>query len=557
MQGNKPNMVTNMISKRIDSECLSAYPVQSFHEARKRSRKRQVILYGAGKACIDFLDHYESRFDIKGVADKSEDKQGTFVRGTRGKTEYPVRWIGQFGREEMGNTVFIVTPVSNVCEIMEELQKKGAKWIFSYYLMEATNPFFYLKYAGKMQADRNRRWWKAFQEETFGLSEYYKYGRKLCKKYSRLPVEKDKIVFLSFGGQGYQDHGKYITEMLLRKNVPCQIVWLALNMETEVPSGVRLVDYADWEKAFYEMETAGIWVSNAELPGFLVKRKGQTFIQTKHWTSITLKKFYFDAKTICRDPERKRIWKKNSRMIDYIITGSKFDTRTAKSGFRPRGTCLEIGSPRVDPLFQPEVYGRIAREKLGLPEDAKILLYAPTYRFNWDVKACSLAMPGYTLDYEGLYKVLQEKFPGDWYICIRLHPAIKNEDMGIQFSDVLRNVSDYDDIQELLAAADVLVTDYSSLMFEPAFAHRPVFLYATDLEHYIQSEYELLLDMRELPFLLAQDNAELFAGIRQFRQEEYQAKLEGFLDRFQVLEDGHASERAAEFIQTLIERKKV
>jgi CDP-glycerol glycerophosphotransferase (TagB/SpsB family) len=91
-------------------------------------------------------------------------------------------------------------------------------------------------------------------------------------------------------------------------------------------------------------------------------------------------------------------------------------------------------------------------------------------------------------------------------------------------------------------------------MFEPAFVKKPVFLFATDRKEYIDKEYDLLIDYDTLPFPIAESNEELARNIENFNQAEYEKKLDAFMEKYGVHEDGHASERAAEFISGLIDK---
>ena len=98
----------------------------------------------------------------------------------------------------------------------------------------------------------------------------------------------------------------------------------------------------------------------------------------------------------------------------------------------------------------------------------------------------------------------------------------------------------------------MMITDYSSIMFEPAFVKKPVFLFAVDKNEYIDQERTLLIEYETLPFSIAETNEELAENIRKFEPAEYEKRLKDFLDKYGVHEDGHAGERAAGFISSLI-----
>jgi CDP-glycerol glycerophosphotransferase (TagB/SpsB family) len=122
----------------------------------------------------------------------------------------------------------------------------------------------------------------------------------------------------------------------------------------------------------------------------------------------------------------------------------------------------------------------------------------------------------------------------------------------MEFPDFVFDVSTYMDSEELVSAFDIVVSDYSSIMFEPAFIRKPVLLYAPDLDDYLENEYDLLFDYRDLPFDMAETMEELCGNIMKFDEDAYVNRVDAFLDRYGVHEDGHASERAVDFISELL-----
>ena len=114
------------------------------------------------------------------------------------------------------------------------------------------------------------------------------------------------------------------------------------------------------------------------------------------------------------------------------------------------------------------------------------------------------------------------------------------------------DASDYGDVQELLAAADMVITDYSSLMFEPAMVGKLVLLYAPDVEDYCANERGLWFELTELPFPIAKNDAELHDLIVSLDEKVYQENVKEFFDRHGVAEDGHAYERTVEFLGRVI-----
>ena len=118
------------------------------------------------------------------------------------------------------------------------------------------------------------------------------------------------------------------------------------------------------------------------------------------------------------------------------------------------------------------------------------------------------------------------------------------------------NVTRYDDIQELLAISDILISDYSSLMFDFTITKRPCFLYVPDLEEYQSKDRKLYFNVKELPFKIAKSNDELIDKIVNFSNEEYNKSLELFLNKIGSYENGKASQKIAELIKNKIEEER-
>ena len=107
---------------------------------------------------------------------------------------------------------------------------------------------------------------------------------------------------------------------------------------------------------------------------------------------------------------------------------------------------------------------------------------------------------------------------------------------------------------ELLAVSDILITDYSSSMFEAGFAKKPVFLFATDIDSYVKDR-NFYFDLKSLPFPLAEDNRALISNLQNFSSEYYEQKLDEFNASLGLKETGHASDAVAEKILERINEK--
>lgn len=371
------------------------------------------------------------------------------------------------------------------------------------------------------------------------------------KKYYKLPIQKNKIVFSNYMGRGYGCNPKYIAEEILKRKLDYDLVWLISDEEkiNNFPKGIRLVNYHSKE-ALKELMTAKIWVNNYHKAKFiksgLIKKEGQIYIQTWHG-SLGIKKIEKLVNCLTVDKKWTQYAIKNSKMVDYWISNSKFETNVYKESFWDVKTIKEFGHPRNDIFFKDtKKYSKKVKEFYNIKEDTKILLYAPSFREDESLKY-------YQLDYQKVQNTL-ETITGDrWIITTRLHPRIA------KFSEILLNeqknvidVSWYPDIQELLVSADCMITDYSSCIFDFMLSRKPAFIYATDIEDY-NSERGFYYPLKSTPFPIAKNNEELIKNIENFDNDKYQTNVEEFLKEKGCIDDGHASERVVNLIKELIE----
>ena len=354
-----------------------------------------------------------------------------------------------------------------------------------------------------------------------------------------LPVQNNKIVVTNFYGRGYGDNPKPIVAELLRRHAAVDIVWLtAGKTEAEsLPAGVRAVPYTAWNR-IRELCTAKVWIDNNR-KGARVKKPGQWYLQT--WHGFALKRIERDAEASL--PAGYAAYAaRDSAQTDLIVSNAALMTRIYKESFWYDGEVAECGSPRNDVLFAPAEGSREkVRAALALPEGVSIALSAPTFRADG-------SMDAYCLDYGRLQKALEKRFGGRWVILIRLHPHVMAQAKELHFDG--KNTFDataYDDMQELLAAADAVVSDYSSLMFDYGLTGRPCFQFAVDIEAYSRDR-NFYFPLSKMPFPLATDHAALEQAVLTWDEKQAKERWAVFCREFGLHEDGKASARCADWI---------
>lgn len=359
------------------------------------------------------------------------------------------------------------------------------------------------------------------------------------------PLSKNKVVIINFYGKGYGDNGKAIATALHEHLPNLEIVWpLAQNYAEGFPDYCRCVKYRSI-RYFYDMATAAVWVDNARKSAGIIKRKKQYYIQTWHGM-VALKQIEKDAQahlSVSYVDDAKN----DSRMADVILSGCGFFTKLCRSAFWYDGEILECGSPRLDVLFQTsEEKMRCVKEQLGIESDKKIILYAPTFRADGNTDC-------YIQNYGQILSILEKATGDSWMFAVRLHPNIANKTGVITYSDQVINATAYPDLYELIPVADVVISDYSSLLFEAGLIHKKVFLYATDIDAYV-ADRNFYFDIEKLPFPLAHDQNELVHNLVNFDASTYQRELERFNRSLDYYENGTASEAVANRILEVLHK---
>lgn len=357
------------------------------------------------------------------------------------------------------------------------------------------------------------------------------------------PTQKQKIIFCNFNGKGIGDNPKYICNEIIRQKLPYDLVWLTKD-KRNLPEIVRSVPFFSY-KAIYEVSTAKVIVNNVKNGLPYIKKKGQYVIQTWHG-EVALKLVEGEnEKELSKSYVSKS--KKDSKQTDIILAGSLFDYNLIRSAFWYDGKILKTGMPRNDIFFKSsDSIKRRLKNAIGVSEDVKVVMYAPTFRDNGDVTC-------YDLDQNRLIRVLTRKTGKAWVLLLRMHPNVNVSRLTMPSNNGLINVSTYPDPQELILISDLLITDYSSISIDAIINKVPVIIYASDLEKYRKGRGLRPLYF-ELPFQHTQSNEELMAAIENFDRQAYWQQANQFMtEKVVSFDDGHASEQVVKIITHVID----
>lgn len=356
---------------------------------------------------------------------------------------------------------------------------------------------------------------------------------------SFIPVDTNKFFFISMNGNNFGDNIKRLSDYIHRNQPGAKIVWgFTDSYYDKVDSGYHKVKICSL-KYYYHILTSKYILSNFAMDfSFLAKkRKGQVYLQT--WHGTPLKRIGYDMYK-SEKPDILYRWfgvdriKHTMDMTDILITGSTFMTDIFRNSFLYDRKIDEVGTPRNDIFFEdhPELLEKI-KTQFGIGTNEHIVLYAPTFRQN-------RGMDYYNIDLSKLISCWEKKTGQKYRLLVRLHPVMLRKEQSFMnlFPDGTINVSLYPDMQELLYCADVLVTDYSSSMFDFMYLKRPIIMYVPDKETYSRGFY---MDIDSLPFIVINNNKEIEDQLLRYEANGYQERVEVFFNKIGSKETGIAT----------------
>ena len=352
----------------------------------------------------------------------------------------------------------------------------------------------------------------------------------------------DVVLFETFGGKGTGDNPGAICAEFARRDLDLDLVYSVIDRSNVPPPGARTV--IRWSAEWFELlGRARYLVVNASLPYFFRKREGQLYYQTWHGTPL---------KRIAHDRPHLDFfnWHHRRQLLvardgwDHLLSQSEACTRFLCSAFRYSGDVMEVGYPRNDILVSESgasVRARV-RAHFGIPDDARVVLYAPTWRDNQRVGRVFTKV--LYLDPAQVVSSVENS-----YLMVRGHYNSVGAPEDRTVSERVLDVTRYPDIADLYLAADVLVTDYSSVFFDFALTDKPMVFLAPDLEAYRDDNRGFYLDYHEtVPGPICLTTGEVVAAIR--APDRYAETRRRFREKFAPLDDGAAAARVVDGILT-------
>ncbi|MFC7915256.1 CDP-glycerol glycerophosphotransferase family protein [Streptomyces sp. NPDC057386] len=359
-----------------------------------------------------------------------------------------------------------------------------------------------------------------------------------------LPVRKGTVVFESHLGKQYSDSPRAIYEEIKRRNLPVKAIWSYAGAKpTGFPKDVELVQRWSWQY-LRALAQAEFWIDNQGFPLKLAKRPETTYIQT--WHGSALKRMGFDEpQSRVMPAHEQQAYQKAIDRFDHFVVRGEHDEKTLARAYRlPDEKLLRTGYPRNDALVRaresaaPDPAAEELAKRLGIRRDKPVVLYAPTFRANSHGGVRNFEFP---FDVEEF----ADRFGDTFTLLIRTH-YLNSVSLPPSVEGRVVNVSGEPDITPVLLLSDVMITDYSSVMFDYSLLQRPMVFFTYDWDDYVNNSRGTYFDLREeAPGPVVDTAEELFGVLSDIDglTTGYEGRLKEFMTQFGEYDRGDAAAR--------------
>lgn len=354
-----------------------------------------------------------------------------------------------------------------------------------------------------------------------------------------VPIKAKTMMFVSFSGRNYDDSPRALYEYIQKRNEFSDWIfyWGMSHPEQVIIDGAKIVKFGSFQY-WRILLSCQVWIGNGGLDkGIELDRKNGIVVNTWHGTPL---------KRIEGEENTNQILKeyRSKRPVDHQTIRccqSEFDREVFARVFRADKNCFIMsGLPRNDSLLQyTECELARIKKQLGISENKKVILYMPTYReYLVNSKNEHYIIPPMDL------KKWERKIGSEYCLLMRAHYAV-TASLGVIDNDFVKDVSSYSPLNDLYAIADILITDYSSAMFDYAILGRPIRCFAYDLEEYENERGFYLNPEKELPCPIHRNEDELISSIVNIDVESDCIKTKQFAKKY-LPNEGHACRAVTE-----------
>lgn len=342
-------------------------------------------------------------------------------------------------------------------------------------------------------------------------------------------TDQRMVLFNSFGGRKYNDSPRVLYESMLSDHRfdGYTFVWAFENPEEFQIPGAKTIRIDTWEY-FKTALMAKYWISSVNIErGLQFKKKQTRYLNT--WHGAGTKKIG----NACRG---RRDF--NYANVNVMLVQSEFEREIFERDFLVKPDhILKAGFPRSDELFhmtreKADAY----KKKLGIPLEKRVILYAPTWRDSVDGGTTYHIAPPVNI------ARWKERLGQEYVLLFRAH-AFTTQIMGLEFDAFIRDMSGYNDINHLLAVADILITDYSTIVYDYSILEKPFLCFGYDYDRYRRAR-GFYFDMRkEYPMGVIETEEEILNQIVTMDYAKESEKVKSFKKKY-IEAGGDAAKRA-------------
>ncbi|MCF0163579.1 MAG: CDP-glycerol glycerophosphotransferase family protein [Fusobacterium necrophorum] len=368
-----------------------------------------------------------------------------------------------------------------------------------------------------------------------------RFFRAIFKIFWLIPIKK-VFFFSSYEGKQISCNPKYIFEKVYTLDFcsKYEFVWEKNNsILLKNYENIKYVKHNSFKYIFAIM-TSEILITNSGINPIFPLRKKQLFINTWHGGGA-YKKVGLDTSEKINGVGKEGLLRSSKQTSAFLSSSQLFTQIMSSALMIEQRKFLPIGMPRNDIFFQGKYIKKRAiefKKEMRIGVQKKIVLYAPTFRGIINQTSSSIEL----FDEKKLINTLEEHFQGEWILLYRGHYSQKNNKLENAI-----NVSDYEDIQDILCATDILITDYSSSIWDFSILSRPCFLYVPDLKEY-RNERDFYTKIENWPGIICLNDEELESNIKKYDHNKFVNKIKEHYSELQSYEKGNATLKVIQYI---------
>lgn len=348
-------------------------------------------------------------------------------------------------------------------------------------------------------------------------------------KYLQEPIDPMVIMFESMWGGKYSCNPQYIYEYIDRNYPQYKCVWSFKEERTPIKgNGIRV--RRDSQEYYHYLATAKYLFNNVNYPTAYIKREGQIEVQTMHGTPLKTLGLEVPG-DFPTESSRNAYIEKNKRW-NYLLVQGEFMKGKAYDCFNFDKEILEYGYPRTDILYNvTEDKITQLKKQLNIPLDKKVILYTPTWRKKG------------MFDMELNIKKMRQALADEYVLLVRLHHLCAPNAAVEADNEFVFDLHSYRSVEDLYLISDILITDYSSVMFDYALLNKPMIFFMYDLVDYRDNLRGMYVDIeQEAPGPIVFTTDEVISTIKNIESETEKCskKITAFKEKFLSYENGES-----------------